>query len=208
MGKWLELGGDGPTHSCLVSPSWIGGRGPQRELLGFSATELLTEAKSEPDSSGEHVPPWESPLRRSPLLKSPMVVGSMGFSIEDAQLCSFSCSSPPKSSSSSKPGVRWSLARVPSATGSGDGSMSSSWRPRISVEKESLFCQVTGPEKSESVCVHLSAVAGLMSDFDATELAFTFWPFTLLTMLSNSWLEILRKTEINTRDTDLKKFFF
>lgn len=123
----------------------------------------------------------------------------MGFSTDDAQLSSFSCSPPPDSSSSSKPGVRWSLARVPSTTGSGLGSMSSSWRPRIWLGTGTLSCQVTGPEKFESVCVHLSAVAGLTSDFDGTELAFTVWPFTLLTMLSNSWLEILRKTEINTR---------
>lgn len=59
-------GGGRPTHSCLVSPSWMGARGPQRELLGFSATELLAEAESEPGSSGEHVPLWKSPLWRSP----------------------------------------------------------------------------------------------------------------------------------------------
>lgn len=129
----------------------------------------------------------------------------MGFSTDGAQLSSFSCSPPPDSSSSSKPGVRWSLARVPSTTGSGLGSMSSSWRPRIWLGTGTLSCQVTGPEKFESVCVHLSAVAGLTSDFDGTELAFTVWPFTLLTMLSNSWLEILRKTEINTRQTQTSK---
>lgn len=200
IGKVVRVGGGGPTHSCLVSPSRIGARGPQRELLGFSATELLTEAESEPNSSGEQVP-----LRESPLWRSPMAVGSMGFSIDEAQLSSFSSSSPPNSSSTSKPGVRWSLARVPSTIGSGVGSMSSSWRPRISVGKESLSCQVTGPDKSKSVCVHLSTVAGLTSDFDGTEMAFTFWPFTLVTTLSNSWLEILRKIEINTRDTDFKK---
>lgn len=129
----------------------------------------------------------------------------MGFSTDGAQLGSFSCSPPPDSSSSSKPGVRWSLARVPSTTGSGLGSMSSSWRPRTWLGKGTLSCQVTGAEKSESVCVHLSVVAGSTSDFDGTEPAFTVWPFTLVTMLPNSWLEILRKTGINTRETQTSK---
>lgn len=158
--------GGGPTHSRLVSPSWIGARGPQRGLLG-----------SEQDSSGEPAPLW----------RSPTVLGSMGFSIDDAQLSSFSCSSPPNSSSSSKSGLRWSLAHGPSAAGS--GSTSSSRRPRTSGGKRGSSCQVTGPKKSECVCVHLSAV-------DGTELASTCRPFTLVTMFQCEKRETFTKMDL------------
>lgn len=136
-----------------------------------------------------------------------MVVGWIGSSTDDIQLSSFSCSPPPNSSSScsssssSKPGTRWSLARVPSAIDCAGGRASSSWRLWTCLGRGTLSCPVSGPERFKSVCVDLSTVAARELDFDGTELPFTLWPFTLVTVLSDSWLEIVKKTEINTKES-------
>lgn len=134
----------GITHSGFFSPSWMGDRGPERELRFWS--EVLTEVKPEPGSSGEQLPSWKSSLWR--LL---IVVGWMGSSTDDIQLSSFSCSPPSpsssscSSSSSSKPGARWSLARVPSTTGSPGGRASSSCRLWTRLGRGTLSCSVTCP---------------------------------------------------------------
>lgn len=64
---------------------------------------------------------------------------------------------------------------------------------------------MSGPERFESVCVDLSTVAALELDFDGTELPFTLWPFTLVTVLSDSWLEIVKKIEIKSHTGKLLK---
>lgn len=123
----------------------------------------------------------------------------MGSSTDAIQLSSFSCSPSPSSSSScsssssSKPGVRWSLARVPSAVGSPGGRASSRCRLWTCLGRGTLSCPVSCPEGVGSVCVDLSSVAGLGLDFATTELPFTLWPFTLVTKLSDSWLEMIQR---------------
>lgn len=123
----------------------------------------------------------------------------MGSSTDDIQLSSFSRSPPPSSSSScsssssSEPWMRWSLARIPSTTGSPGGRASSSCRLWTCLGRGTLSCPVSFPERVGSVWVDLSSVAGLGLDFTDTELPFTLWPFTLATMLSDSWLEIVQR---------------
>lgn len=180
----------GITHSGFFSPSWMGSRGPEREVRFWS--EVLTKFEIEPGSSGEQLP-----SRKSSLWRSLIVVGWMGSSTEDVQLSSFSCSTPLSSSSScsssssSKPGTRWSLARVPSTTGPTGGRASSSCKLCTRLGRGILSCPLSCPGRVGSVWVDLSSVAGLGLGFKDTELP--MWPFALVTMLSDSWLEIFQR---------------
>lgn len=190
------MGDDGEiTHRGCFSPSWIGDRGPERELRFCS--DVLTEAEAELGSSGEQLPSWKSSLWR-PLI----VVGWMGSSTDDVQLSSFSCSPLPSSSSScsssssSIPGTRWSLALFPSTIACPDGRASSRCRLCARLGAGTLSCPVSRPGMVGSVWVDLSSVAGL--GLGSADTGFPMWPFALVMMLSDNWLDTVQRFEINT----------
>lgn len=178
------------THRAVFTPSWMGDRGPLRELRFESEVFTGTE------SSGEQLPSWKYSLWR-PLI----VVGWMGSSTDGVQLRSFSCSTPASSSSSSSSSIAetwWSLARVFSRTCPG-GRASSRCRLWTCLGRNTVSVSGSQPGRVGSVwvgsvCVDLSNVAGL----DSVAAGFPMWPLALVTVLSDSWLEKVQRLRSTT----------